>query len=263
MLARSRERARPGQGAQLPPFAHLLEGAGIGAHADPRRDAHGVTIDSLEIRDADDSLFRDRSDHRRVRLRDSSTAASCSSGRVERRSYGCAHEKETGTTGESSKGAAPPSNSREASGLHRLDRRDPRWVADRHSSLAPGRLAARREARQRDRGEARTEGRRVPENLGRLFAHAPLAELDLASSYVRGRIRQFGDSSTSRLRAVESDPPIRSPRHVGMFDPRRSAWTTSRISSFRDRRARRRVKVVWGSSLPTRYAVKIEGGPSR
>jgi translocation and assembly module TamB len=87
-------------------------------------------------------------------------------------------------------------------------------------------------------------------------------ELDLASSYVRwadpDSIGRFVDIRA--LSAVGTDPPIRVTAAQGnvrlLAD---SAWLDIPHFDLPGSAGKAKGKVVWGSSLPTRYAVKIEG----
>ena len=87
-------------------------------------------------------------------------------------------------------------------------------------------------------------------------------ELDLASTYVRwadpDSIGRFFDIRA--LSAVESDPPIKLTAARGnvriLAD---SAWIDLSHFELPGSAGSAKGKVVWGSSLPTRYAVKIEG----
>ena len=87
-------------------------------------------------------------------------------------------------------------------------------------------------------------------------------ELDLASSYVRwAHPDSVGRHIDIRsLRAKESDPPITltaAQGHVRLLGD--SAWIELDRFSLPGSRGSGSGKVVWGSSLPTRYYVKIDG----
>ena len=108
-------------------------------------------------------------------------------------------------------------------------------------------------------GRADAEIRRTSEGLARTRRWT---ELDLASSYVRwAHPDSVGRHIDIRaLRAKESDPPITltaAQGHVRLLGD--SAWIELDKFSLPGSRGSGSGKIVWGSSLPTRYYVKIDG----
>ncbi len=103
------------------------------------------------------------------------------------------------------------------------------------------------------------EIRRTGEGLARTRRWT---ELDLASSYVRwAHPDSVGRHIDIRaLSAKESDPPIRvtaAEGYVRLLGD--SAWLDIDRFTLPGSRGSATGKVVWGSSLPTRYAVKVDG----